>query len=125
MGYEEFLPAKLPRLRKFPDPARFSTRRISSLRPEDEMEFREASLVDRNGFLVFTGTQPFDAVQVIMAARTDREDDLLVRFKIGGNAANLPPVTQRLCLRMHSSLLGRCSEGLRGSPASSRRDGSL
>ncbi len=50
-----------------------------ALRPEDEMEFREASLVDRDGFLVFTGTQPFDAVQVIMAARTDREDDISSR----------------------------------------------
>jgi bifunctional DNA-binding transcriptional regulator/antitoxin component of YhaV-PrlF toxin-antitoxin module len=45
-----------------------------ALRPEDEMECSEASLVDRDGFLVFTGTQPFDAVQVIMAARADRED---------------------------------------------------
>jgi AbrB family looped-hinge helix DNA binding protein len=40
-----------------------------ALRPEDEMERSEACLVDRDGFLVFTGTQPFDAVQVIMAAR--------------------------------------------------------
>jgi bifunctional DNA-binding transcriptional regulator/antitoxin component of YhaV-PrlF toxin-antitoxin module len=50
-----------------------------ALRPEDEIEASEASLVDRDGFLVFTGTEPFDAVQVIMAARADREDDISSR----------------------------------------------
>lgn len=50
-----------------------------ALRPDDEMEGSEASLVDRDGFLVFTGTEPFDAVQVIMAARVDREDDISSR----------------------------------------------
>ena len=50
-----------------------------ALRPEDEMEGCEASLVDRDGFLVFTGTQPFDSVQVIMSARADREDDISSR----------------------------------------------
>lgn len=47
-----------------------------ALRPEDEIQGGEVSLVDRDGFLVFTGTQSFDAVQVIMAARADREDDI-------------------------------------------------
>lgn len=50
-----------------------------ALRPEDKMEGSEACLVDRDGFLVFTGTQPFDAVQVIMAARADREDEISSR----------------------------------------------
>lgn len=50
-----------------------------ALRPEDEIEGCEASLVDRDGFLVFTGTQPFNAVQAIMAARADREDDISAR----------------------------------------------
>lgn len=50
-----------------------------ALRPEDEIEASEASLVDRDGFLVFTGIEPFDAVQVIMAARADREDDISSR----------------------------------------------
>ncbi|WP_395748359.1 hypothetical protein [Prosthecobacter sp.] len=35
-----------------------------------------AQLVDRDGFLVFTGTEPFDAVDVIMAVRADREESL-------------------------------------------------
>lgn len=47
----------------------------TALRPEDEMKVSEAGLVDRNGFIVFTGTRPFNAVQVIMAARTDRENN--------------------------------------------------
>ena len=50
-----------------------------ALRPEDEMEGSGASLVDRDGFLVFTKTQPFDAVQVIMAARANREYDISSR----------------------------------------------
>lgn len=52
-----------------------------ALRPEEEIEGCKPSLVDRDGFLVFTGTQPFDAVQVIMAARADREDDISTRRK--------------------------------------------
>ena len=50
-----------------------------ALRPEDEMEGSEASLVERDGFLVFTGTQPFDAVEVINAARADRDDEISSR----------------------------------------------
>lgn len=40
-----------------------------ALCPDDEMEDSRAGLVDRDGFLVFTGTDPFAAVEVIMAAR--------------------------------------------------------
>jgi bifunctional DNA-binding transcriptional regulator/antitoxin component of YhaV-PrlF toxin-antitoxin module len=47
------------------------------LRPDDDNESREAKLVDRDGFLVFTGTTPFDAVEVIQAARADRDEQLL------------------------------------------------
>ena len=50
-----------------------------ALRPEKDSKGCEASLVDRDGFLVFTGTEPFDAVQVIMAARADREEDISAR----------------------------------------------
>ena len=45
-----------------------------ALRPDTESA--GARLVDRDGFLVFTGTDPFDAVEVIMAARADRDDEL-------------------------------------------------
>lgn len=48
-----------------------------ALRPEDEAVSTQAQLQDRDGFLVFTGTQPFDAVDAILAARADREDELL------------------------------------------------
>ena len=47
-----------------------------ALRPDNDTESTGARLVDRDGFLVFTGTEPFDAVEVIMAARADREDEL-------------------------------------------------
>ncbi|MCX6876515.1 MAG: AbrB/MazE/SpoVT family DNA-binding domain-containing protein [Verrucomicrobia bacterium] len=50
-----------------------------ALRPDDEMEGSKASLVDRDGFLVFTGTEPFDAVEVVMAARADRNDAISPR----------------------------------------------
>ncbi|WP_395745481.1 hypothetical protein [Prosthecobacter sp.] len=42
----------------------------------DEVEAEAAQLVDREGFLVFTGTQPFDAVEVIMIDKADREEFL-------------------------------------------------
>ena len=47
-----------------------------ALRPDNDPECAGAKLVDRDGFLVFTGTEPFDAVEVIMAARADRDDEL-------------------------------------------------
>lgn len=47
-----------------------------ALRPDNDNEGAEASLVDRDGFLVFTGTEPFDAVEVIMAARAHRDETL-------------------------------------------------
>lgn len=47
-----------------------------ALRPDNDTESAGARLVDRDGFLVFTGTEPFDAVEVIMAARADRDDEL-------------------------------------------------
>lgn len=47
-----------------------------ALRPDDGIETAEAKLVERDGLLVFTGTEPFDAVDVIMAARADRDDEL-------------------------------------------------
>ena len=50
-----------------------------ALRPDYDTENAGARLVDRDGFLVFTGTEPFDAVEVIMAARADRDDELSAR----------------------------------------------
>lgn len=50
-----------------------------ALRPDDEMAGSKARLIDRDGFLVFTGTEPFDAVEVILAARADRSDDISPR----------------------------------------------
>ena len=47
-----------------------------ALRPDDEAGSVQAQLEERDGFLVFTGTQPFDAVDAILAARADREDEL-------------------------------------------------
>ena len=47
-----------------------------ALRPADESASDQVQLIDRDGFLVFTGTQPFDAVDAIMAARADRDEDL-------------------------------------------------
>jgi len=47
-----------------------------ALRPDDEAVSSQVQLVDQDGFLVFTGTRPFDAVDAIMAARADREDEL-------------------------------------------------
>lgn len=47
-----------------------------ALRPEHEAVGTQAVLEDRNGFLVFTGTQSFDAIVAIMAARADREEEL-------------------------------------------------
>jgi hypothetical protein len=38
-----------------------------ALRPEIEIE--QARLVDRDGFFVFTGTEPFSAVEAVAAAR--------------------------------------------------------
>jgi hypothetical protein len=50
-----------------------------ALRPDDKMEGPAVSLVARDGFLVATGTEPFDAVEVIMATRAVRDDDLSPR----------------------------------------------
>ncbi len=47
-----------------------------ALRPDGETVSAQAVLQDQNGFMVFTGTQPFDAVDAIQAARADREDEL-------------------------------------------------
>ena len=47
-----------------------------ALRPDAGIENARAMLVDRDGLLVFTGTEPFDAVEVIMATRADRDDEL-------------------------------------------------
>jgi hypothetical protein len=50
-----------------------------ALRPEDEGGGADVQLVDRDGFLVFTGTQPFDAVDAIQAARVDRAEEISAR----------------------------------------------
>lgn len=50
-----------------------------ALRPSDETESTSVQLVDRDGFLVFAGAQPFDAVEAILAARADREEELQAR----------------------------------------------
>ena len=47
-----------------------------ALRPDSGTVSSQALLQDQDGFLVFTGTQPFDAVDAILAARADREDEL-------------------------------------------------
>ncbi len=47
-----------------------------ALRPDGDTASAQARLEDRDGFLVFTGTQPFDAVDAILAARADREEEL-------------------------------------------------
>lgn len=44
-----------------------------ALRPDEAVAGDAVQLVDRDGFFVFAGTQPFDAVDAIMAARADRE----------------------------------------------------
>lgn len=49
-----------------------------ALRPDDGIESARATLVDRDGLLAFTGTEPFDAVEVIMAARADRDEGVPV-----------------------------------------------
>ena len=51
------------------------------LRPDDGMSSGEAKLVERDGFLVFTGTEPFDAVEAILAARAERDGELFVQSK--------------------------------------------
>lgn len=47
-----------------------------ALRPDEAVSNDAAQLVDRDGFFVFAGTQPFDAVDAIKAARADREESL-------------------------------------------------
>jgi hypothetical protein len=47
-----------------------------ALRPDDGIDNAGATLVDRDGLLVFTGTEPFDAVEVLKAARADRDGEL-------------------------------------------------
>jgi hypothetical protein len=47
-----------------------------ALRPDDETDSDRAKLVNIDGFMVFTGTEPFDAVEAIMAARADRDEEL-------------------------------------------------
>ncbi|HWB01768.1 MAG TPA: AbrB/MazE/SpoVT family DNA-binding domain-containing protein [Verrucomicrobiales bacterium] len=47
-----------------------------ALRPDHESGNADATLVDRDGLLVFTGTEPFDAGEAVMTARWDRDDEL-------------------------------------------------
>jgi hypothetical protein len=48
-----------------------------ALRPEGESGQVGVRVVEENGILVISGTEPFDAVDVIMAAREDRTSSLL------------------------------------------------
>ena len=46
------------------------------LRPDDENSSNEALVIEKEGMLVIAGTAPFDAVDVILAARQDRESSI-------------------------------------------------
>lgn len=45
--------------------------------PAGKETAKEAVVADRDGFLVIAGTEPFSAVEAVMEAREDREDQVL------------------------------------------------
>ncbi len=47
-----------------------------ALRPDGKGEETVARLVEKNGLLVFTGMEPFDAVEAIKSARAERDEAL-------------------------------------------------
>ncbi len=52
-----------------------------ALRPDVPSTESTARLVDKDGLLVFTGTEPFDAVEAVMSARAGRESELASGLK--------------------------------------------
>ncbi len=50
---------------------------IVELSPTHKKAPRTAQIADRDGFLVITGTEPFNAAEAVQTAREERQEELL------------------------------------------------